>query len=311
MNEIFSPQRMNYEQVPRIAWKGKTFDQITSSIQKNNYSDTTSMEGKLLFLPPQLKIYRRELVNSKLNNCNSRISASIDEFNRPNGSIVNSSKTFTTRDGIKNTLDINLTNNLSERPGTCLATTTNGTCQDTASNALRRVRSAGMIKKQYNSNGTTPTYFTNTAQRLANRSLGYQQNQFHYLRQGNSNYKPGSAWAAENKYGSNVGLIYCPDSSTNYIPVYYKPNNSTFAQDGGVSSSSRIARLKYDTITNNGKIFTKSYGEATGNALSYGVQTDTYTIKDKLGFPNTCTPKFTKTEEGFRKCFAPPVPIVL
>ena len=41
-----------------ISWKGKTFGQITSSIQKNE--NTSNMEGKLLFQPPPLKIHRRE-----------------------------------------------------------------------------------------------------------------------------------------------------------------------------------------------------------------------------------------------------------
>jgi hypothetical protein len=33
-------------------------------------------------------------------------------------------------------------------------------------------------------------------------------------------------------------------------PIVYKPNNKQFKQQGGVSSSSRIAKLKYDTIVN-------------------------------------------------------------
>lgn len=33
-------------------------------------------------------------------------------------------------------------------------------------------------------------------------------------------------------------------------PIIYKPNNKPFKQQGGVSSSSRIAKLKYDTIVN-------------------------------------------------------------
>lgn len=305
---MFQPARKNSNEVPYIAWKGKTFDQITSSIQKNIYSDENSMQGRLLFMPPQLKIYRREIANAKITNCNSRFSSSIDELDRPNGFLVNPTKPIPDTRGIVNTLDINLTSNSSDRPGTCRATTSNGTCQDPATNALRRVRSAGMVKKQYNSNGNTPTYFTDTRQYLANRSLGYQQNQFHFLRSGNKDAKPGSAWAAENQYGSNVGLVYCPDSSTNYIPVYYKPNNPTFAQEGGVSSSSRIARIKYDTITKNGVAFAKAYGEATGNALSYGVQTNTYTVKDKMGFPNVAGPKFRANEEGFGKCFSEPLP---
>lgn len=37
----------------------------------------------------------------------------------------------------------------------------------------------------------------------------------------------------------------CTNTSCNII---YKPNNTQFSQQGGVSSSSRIAKLKYDTI---------------------------------------------------------------
>jgi hypothetical protein len=41
---------------------------------------------------------------------------------------------------------------------------------------------------------------------------------------------------------------YQSTQCTNSCSVIYKPNNKQFAQQGGVSSSSRIAKLKYDTI---------------------------------------------------------------
>jgi hypothetical protein len=78
----------------------------------------------------------------------------------------------------------------------------------------------------------------------------------------------------------------------NYVPVYYKPNNSQFAQQGGVTSSSYITRLKYDTMTNNGYKFREAYGNNVANAMAYGVSDSVYTLKDKMGYPNICSPKF-------------------
>ena len=51
--------------------------------------------------------------------------------------------------------------------------------------------------------------------------------------------------------------------------VYYKPNNCQFGQQGGVSSSSRLLRLKLNTINSNATSIGKSYGKSAGSALAY------------------------------------------
>ena len=79
--------------------------------------------------------------------------------------------------------------------------------------------------------------------------------------------------------------------------VYYKPNNPQFAQQGAVTSSSRIARKKYDTITNSASSYRTAFGMHVSNALAYGVPANGYTIKDKLGYPNKNTPTVTATGE--------------
>ena len=79
--------------------------------------------------------------------------------------------------------------------------------------------------------------------------------------------------------------------TVNYKPVFYKPNNPQFAQQGGVNSSDRLLRLKYNTITSNGMKFANVLGNHTASAMAYGVSDCVYTIKDKLGFPITRTPK--------------------
>ena len=64
-----------------------------------------------------------------------------------------------------------------------------------------------------------------------------------------------------------------------------------------MSSSSRILRKKFDTITNVGSSFRKPYGMGLANALSYGVPYSGFNLKDKIGYPQKCTPAVTSTGE--------------
>jgi len=63
--------------------------------------------------------------------------------------------------------------------------------------------------------------------------------------------------------------------SSNYTPLtpcnttIYKPNNSQFAQQGGVSSGSRISRLKYNTLNNNGSAYQSASGAVGVNTGYY------------------------------------------
>ena len=49
----------------------------------------------------------------------------------------------------------------------------------------------------------------------------------------------------------------------------YKPNNSQFAQQGGVSSGSRISRLKYNTLNGNGAAYNSASGAVGINSGYY------------------------------------------
>jgi len=49
----------------------------------------------------------------------------------------------------------------------------------------------------------------------------------------------------------------------------YKPNNTQFAQQGGVTSSSRIARLKYNTLNKNGAEYQSASGAMGVNSGRY------------------------------------------
>jgi len=299
---MFQSSTLNTNLRPFLSWKGQTFGQITSSIQKNgnatlpeqkSYSQPTS----LAFLPPPLKIYRREAFTKPLKTESSKQSTSIELLERPGSSLVvfDNTKGWNVCDsdcsGNKLTLDTNLINNRGER----------GLCCDTsiaeqlnpASVARRRCRSAGMYKKkngvlQPPSTQTSAPYANTTKEYLSTRGKTFKQNQYHYLQSGNALVKPGAPGSQNNKYSINDGGgFYCSDPNY-YIQSEFKPSNYKFSQDGGVSSSARTNRLNYNTITTNGGLYTKAYGSQVGNALSYGKSSDAYTIKDKIGVPAPC-----------------------
>jgi hypothetical protein len=84
-----------------------------------------------------------------------------------------------------------------------------------------------------------------------------------------------------------------------YKPIYYKPNNINYAQQGAVDAGARLARLKYNTITNAASSYRTAYGTQTASAYAYGT-TPTGTLnslKIKLGFPNTRVPIIKSTGE--------------
>jgi hypothetical protein len=87
------------------------------------------------------------------------------------------------------------------------------------------------------------------------------------------------------------------------VPVWctktiYKPNNMQYAQQGGVSASSRLARLKYNTLNHNGAVFTSAAGAVNTNSGRYQTEPSPgYVVKykpqasvfpHKTGAKNTC-----------------------
>jgi hypothetical protein len=226
---------------PVTSWKGKTITQITSSIKKNpgNFA-VSSSKNRNLFLPNPLKIYRREIANPiDMSHCYQRRSLSIDEINRPNGSINNTaSKNI---NGLVNTLDDSFPNITCEKPGTCL------TFLSPSENAKRRCRSSGIIKKAYNPANNLPNYYTDTTQYLVSRNKTFLQNQYNYIRVGDPLLKPSPGLAATNIYSPN-GLPVCPK--------YHIPVNCSFNYQwvDGNYYQVNIESGYYDASDFNGKL---------------------------------------------------------
>lgn len=82
-----------------------------------------------------------------------------------------------------------------------------------------------------------------------------------------------------------------------YKPVYYKPNNNKFAQQGAVSSGDLITRRKFDTINTIAATYKGAYGDHVANSLAYGVPTSGHIVKEKTGYPIKQTPAVTSSGE--------------
>ena len=297
-----------------VPWKGKTFAQITSFVQRNQNSNH---DISTFLLPNPVTLYRREIadVANPGQSFNQRVALSIDELNRPGGAQMVTTADAALVAGVRSTADLSLPNNQSILGNTCnlcndapncdsSSTSSANVCFTDENKARRRCRSAGMVQNRYKAanNGDT-AYFTNTKQLLTSRNRTFAQNQYNYLKQGSPVAIPGSPAAQSNMYAAG-GISHCPQSATtpDYVAVAYKPSNSKFATQGNVSSSARIARLNYDTV-NRAAALTgpPNFGSEVANELAYGVPYVGYTKKDKVGYPNTQAPVITPSGQ-MRSC---------
>lgn len=256
---------INIDNPKYFPWKGKTFSQITSVIKLNTPIENPNKS--VYFHPHPLKISRREIASQTIDKCNSRKSISIDGLNRPNGYLISGLENANTK-GLVNTLDINYPNSLYETNNSVCNQTTN--CINQANNARRRVRSAGVIKKNFH---------TNSSQYLHSRNMTFEQNQFNYNTSGSLDK-------------ASCGKI---------IPTV-KPNNAIFKQQGAATASAWVGRRKYDAITETAAKTSNAFGPSLANSIAYGVPEGTLNAKTRLGFPNKCTPVINKNTGALTSC---------
>ena len=78
---------------------------------------------------------------------------------------------------------------------------------------------------------------------------------------------------ASNPY--NSAILEGPSNSKGCSRVYYKPNNPQYAQQGGVSSSTRILKLNVDTISTNAANIRKLKGANSQQTIASGQTPET------------------------------------
>ena len=101
------------------------------------------------------------------------------------------------------------------------------------------------------------------------------------------------------------------NTPNNYCSTIYKPNNPQFAQQGAVSGSNRIQKLKSDTITNNGFSFYSAYGATMANAGNFQgtSESNNYYVKNR-NYPLTAFTSLEKYRQNKLAgcCVSVPIP---
>ena len=125
-------------------------------------------------------------------------------------------------------------------------------------------------------------YYTDTKSYLQSRCQTYDQKLSTNPIPGNNYTGP----ASDSPTGSQVYYTdNCSKKCTNdnsRVTTIYKPNNQQYSQQGAVDSSSRLTRLKYNTITKNGNSFKTAWGQQGANAGRYqGTSDAPYFLKSK------------------------------
>jgi hypothetical protein len=172
---------------------------------------------------------------------------------------------------------------------------------DPEKTARRRVQYPSTVNK----NSSKPKYYQSNASYLKARCRTYDQNSFHYgdkkdISKCQNLVEPGA-------FRPNCqGCSNCVDKGICEQKIsYYKPNNCKFAVQGGVSSSLRVARLKYDTVNTfaNGFVSDPNFGPAVANAYAYSGRPEApFTLKNKLFNCSGNAGKFRRTGVKNIKC---------
>jgi hypothetical protein len=129
-------------------------------------------------------------------------------------------------------------------------------------------------------------YFNFTGYYSFSKLIGFDSSTFPIIQISYNTTTGNTFFVSSSSFTPTIGIA--PFTAT-----YYKPNNSQFGQQGGVSASSYITRKKYNSITNNTVLYRRAYGNGLASAMAYGSLSESpYTIKGKMNYPAPKTPVF-------------------
>lgn len=255
-------------------WKGESKNAIIPLLSKPpSQSDEQSLGPNFKARP--IRHYRKQLIP---NERTSGIRGSSINIDQPGSSVYlgNDNTCFNCVDNVSsNGIKIYIENN-------------NENCRCDKEN--NRIKSGLTENKNINNDPNFKPYSFSTKQYLQRKCFTYKQ-RLAGTKDPNIEYLiPGTNIAKQPTDDDNgpqnlLSLTCCEPN--NCRKIIYKPNNSQYATQGAVSSSSRIQRLKYNTITKNGNSFTNAYGAAAANAGRYNTTGNApYFIKSKVNICN-------------------------
>jgi len=160
---------------------------------------------------------------------------------------------------------------------------------DIPSKAKRRSRTTYTVPCSQNS------YFSYYQYNHA-RCKEYVQNMNGELRYGDTTNSSYCSCGLDSSYGCCCKPENAPQSCRKH--AWAKPNNKKFWQQGAVSSSSRLLRLKVNTLNTTASSIGVEYGEGAANALTYnGYPAAPFITKSKMnagGYAVRYGPRYSK-----------------
>lgn len=129
--------------------------------------------------------------------------------------------------------------------------------------------------------------FTDSSAYLQSRCITYDQKLAYNPAAGVTYFSPQGLVLQPNNSSTGPQVSEtnnCYTQQTRCNTTIYKPNNSQFANQGGVSSASRISRLKYNTLNNYGAEFNSASG-------AVGVNTGRYASEPSPSYYNKLKPQ--------------------
>ena len=287
---------------PYTSWKGTNGNWLgavpTASQPSTNGPSANPDEYQSAFGTARpLKVWRKQLVPPKATYSSLR-RVGVDQVNAPGGIVAlgdvsncvncidaeNVGRAFTTLFGNNAYLTEQTPNELYNNASYFT---------DISENVYQKCISCDPVSNVIKS-GTTllnKKYYTTTGSYLQSRCRTYQQKSSPLQRQGISYVDANGVplWPTDSTDGPQVfNTPNCPKGCAPgaTVTTIYKPNNVNFGVQGAVDSSTRLLRLKQQTVDKNGASFASAYGQAAANAGKYSANPIApYFIKSKV---NVC-----------------------
>jgi len=302
---------------PYISWKGRNGNWVggvpTSSQPSTNGPSTNPNDYQSAFGTARpLKVWRKQLVPPNITYSSLR-RVGVDQVNAPGGIVSlgdasncvscvgsgNVGSTTTTVFGNYSYLTTETPNQFYNNATyfTDISDNIYNKCIscDPESNVIKS--STTLLSKKYYT--TMGAYLQSKCRTYDQKSSPLQRSGITYVdAQGNP------LWPSDSNNGPQVfNTPNCPKGcqSGATVTTIYKPNNVNFGVQGAVDSSTRLLRLKQQTVNKNGASFTSAYGQAAANAGRYSANpVAPYFIKSKV---NICQKAIYHRNGNKTMCF--------
>lgn len=304
---------------PYESWKGTTGTiPVRNSIVPSNSRPSTNgvMENpndyqSAFGTARPLKIWRKQLIPPKKTASASRVSGS--QLSRPGGSV--STSTYVDCPSCADNTNVASINTMVFGNNAYLTTATPNKLFDNADyindpanniydkciscDPVSNIIKSGKTKLNKNYYTTTKAYLYARCQTFDQKATPEKRAGITYIDANGYPVYPSDSATGSQVYNTANCSTVC-EGTGKRVSTIYKPNNTNYAVQGAVDSSTRMMRLRQQAMNKNGASFASAYGAAAANAGKYSTIDSPYFIKNKV---NICNPALYHRNGQKTMCF--------